>query len=176
MQKFNVLCLIVLSILLFHCESNTGAATGEEASTETTTPAPSTTTPPTTTEAVSSPYPSITEEKMRYLYDNCDYIDFVFYGTNFSMSQNEASGIRSTLGGISTTPAKVLASCQPVGRVFFQVDGQNVEEADLFFGESCLYYIFLENGSYAYGNQLTEGGFKFYQNIFARASTQSTGQ
>lgn len=168
MQKFLLVALVFSSLLVLQCESKEQLPAEKPATTEET----STTTPPTTTEAVSTPYPSITEEKMRNLFENCDYIDYVFYGTNFSMSQNQQSAIRSTLGGISTTPAKVLASCQPVGRVFFMIDGQNVEEADLFFGGSCLYYLFLENGTYAYGNQLTESGFGFYQRIFEQVSAQ----
>ena len=113
---------------------------------------------------------------MRNLYDNCDYIDFVFYNTNFSMSQNQQAAIRSTLGTVSTTPAKVLDKCQPIGRVFFQIEGKNAEEADLFYGGDCLYYLFFKDGKYAYGNQLTEGGLAFYQKIFANVSTQGQGQ
>ena len=171
MQKFVFLSLLITSLVLLQCESQSSSAT-DKATDSATATTETTTTPPTTSEAVSSPYPSITQEKMMNLYENCDYIDFVFYGTNFSMSQNQQPAIRSTLGGVSTTPAKVVASCQPVGRVFFQIDGQNAEEADLFFGGSCLYYLFLENGSYAYGNQLTEEGFAFYTKIFEQASTR----
>lgn len=169
MQRFFFLSLLIGSLFLVQCETKQQADSEETTTTETT---PTTTTPPTTTETVTSPYPSITQEKMLYLYENCDYVDFVFYGTNFSMSQNKQDAIRNTLGGVSTTPAKVVDSCTPVGRVFFQVDGVNAEEADLFFGGSCLYYLFLENGSYAYGNQLTEGGYGFYQRIFEQVSTQ----
>lgn len=111
-----------------------------------------------------------------YLLQNCDYIDFIFYGTNFSMSQKEPGAIRGTLAQISTTPARVIDTCQPIGRIFFQVDGQNAEEADIFFGGNCLYYIFLENGSYAYGNQMTEQGQSFYTSVFQNVQTQSSGQ
>ena len=173
--------ILLMSLFLLQCESgnNTGDSANNDTSTEE--PAPSTTTtpsttPPATAEELSSPYPSITAEKMTYLFENCDYIDFVFHGTNFSMSQNQVPAIRSTLSGISTTPARVSASCQPVGRVFFMVDGENVEQADLFFGGTCIYYLFLENGAYAYGNQLTEAGYGFYQKIFQQVSTQPSGQ
>ena len=172
MQRLFFLSLLVGSVLFLQCEAKQQAAT-DETPTETTAPS---TTPPTTTETVSTPYPSITQEKMINLYENCDYIDFVFYGTNFSMSQNKQDAIRNTLGGVSTTPAKVVDSCKPVGRVFFMIEGVNVEEADLFFGGSCLYYLFLENGSYTYGNQLTEAGYGFYQRIFEQVSTQPAAQ
>ena len=166
-MRFIYFSLLLASLLCSQCQSGTTDQHQEETQTEAPTAAA-----PTTTEAPTSPYPSITQEKMMYLYDNCDYIDFVFYTTNFSMSQNTQAAVRTTLGTVSTTPAKVLSSCQPIGRVFFQVDGQNAAEADLFFGGACMYYLFLENGTYTYGNQLTEGGFGFYQKIFQQAAGQ----
>jgi hypothetical protein len=117
-------------------------------------------------------YPSITQEKMMYLYDNCDYVDFVLYNTNFSMSQGDQAAIRATLAGVSTQAAQLPSTCQPVGRVFFQVDGVNVEEADLFFGGQCLAYVFYQDGKYAYGNQMTQSGLDFYQKIFSQVQTQ----
>ncbi len=161
-MRFIFPLLLLASLLFSQCQSGTTDQSQEGTQTEA----------PVTTETPASPYPSITQEKMMYLYENCDYIDFVFYTTNFSMSQNVQGAIRTTLGTVSTTPAKILSTCQPVGRVFFQVDGQNAEEADLFYGGACLYYLFLEDGTYTYGNQLTEGGFEFYQNIFKSAAAQ----
>jgi hypothetical protein len=166
-MRFIFFSLLLVGLLCSQCQSGATDQNQDEAQTKT-----PTTAAPTTTEAPTSPYPSITQEKMMYLYDNCDYVDFVFYTTNFSMSQNTQAAIRTTLGTVSTTPAKVLSSCQPIGRVFFQVDGQNAAEADLFFGGACLYYLFLENGTYTYGNQLTEGGMGFYQKIFQQAAGQ----
>lgn len=117
-------------------------------------------------------YPSISAEKMKYLYDNCDYIDFIFYDLDFSMSQDQKPAIIQTLRGVSTTPGRIDASCKPVGRVFFQVEGVNAVEADLFFGGACLYYIFFEDGQYAYSNQMTQESASFYQQIFTQVSTQ----
>lgn len=170
-MRFIFPLLLLASLLLTQCQPSAPAQEVTEEAPVATPPAP-----PAATETPTSPYPSITQEKMIYLYENCDYIDFVFYATNFSMSQNVKGAIQSTLGGISTTPAKVVSSCQPMGRVFFQVDGVNVEEADLFFGGTCLYYLFLQDGTYAYGNQMTEGGYGFYQKVFEQAAGQNTGQ
>ncbi|WP_367393109.1 hypothetical protein [Lewinella sp. LCG006] len=160
--------LLIAGLFCSQCQSGATDQNQETAQTETATTVPA----PATTETPTTPYPSITQEKMMHLYNNCDYIDFVFYSTNFSMSQNTQAAIRTTLGTVSTTPAKVISSCQPIGRVFFQIDGQNAEEADLFFGGACMYYLFLENGTYTYGNQLTEEGFGFYQKIFQQAASQ----
>lgn len=166
---YSALLFTVASLLFAGCS---GSTTEKSA----TTPPPATTTPtaPETAaaETPTTPYPSITADKMKYLYDNCDYIDFVFYSTNFSMSQDQKPAIQTTLSGVSTTPARVVASCKPIGRIFFQVDGQSAAEADIFFGGPCLYYLFLEDGNYVAGNQLTQGALEFYQKVFAQAGVK----
>jgi hypothetical protein len=163
---FPTLFLALLGLWLASC----GGGTAEQA---TTPPPPAATAPAppaaAAAEAPTSPYPSISAEKMKYLYDNCDYVDFVFYSTNFSMSQDQKPAIQTTLSGVSTTPARVVASCKPIGRIFFQVDGQNAAEADIFLGGPCLYYLFLEDGNYVAGNQMTQGAMEFYQKVFAQA-------
>jgi hypothetical protein len=168
MTRFLKNTLTVLFIAtLFQCQPSANTDTQEAAATsnEATAAAPQ----------VAS-YPSIAQEKMMYLYENCDYVDFVLYNTNFSMSQGDQPAIRATLSGVSTQPAQVPSTCQPVGRVFFQVEGVNVEEADLFFGGDCLAYVFYEDGKYAYGNQMTQSGLDFYQKIFSQVQTQQQAQ
>lgn len=160
----NLLTVIFIATL-FQCQPSTKTNSEEETTTSTSTQAAAPAAELTT-------YPSITQEKMMYLYENCDYIDFVFYSTNFSMSQGDQAAIRATLSGVSTDGARVASTCQPIGRVFFQVDGVNVEEADLFFGGECLSYVFYQDGKYAYGNQLAQSGFDFYQKVFAQVTTQ----
>lgn len=162
-------CLL-LTLGLWQCSNSsetTAQSSTETTTTVTETPAPAAAPAPT------QPYPSISSEKMKYLWDNCDYVDFVMYGTNFSMSQSDQDAIRSTLAGISTTPAQVVAGCRPVGRIFFQVDGQNEVEADIFYGgNQCLYYLFLEDGTYVMGNQFTQQAVNFYQQIFSQVTSQ----
>ena len=162
--------LLLLSLLLLQCNGDQQSNDhGADKVKELTTEATSETKTPAATVAT---YPSITAEKMKYLYDNCDYIDFVFYNLDFSMSQDQRPAIIQTLRGVSTTPGRIDASCQPIGRVFFQVEGVNAVEADLFFGGVCLYYIFFEDGQYAYSNQMTQESAGFYQKIFTQVSTQ----
>ncbi|MEZ4984013.1 MAG: hypothetical protein R2795_03070 [Saprospiraceae bacterium] len=165
--------LFFMSGSLLQCQPTTKPTAADESQS---TASPTTTQAQAATPVATSPYPSISEEKMRYLYEKCDYVDYVFFHTNFSMSQNQQGAIRATLSGISTTPAQVFPECKPIGRVFFQEQGQDIGQADLFFGGNCLYYLFLENDQYAYGNQLTQEGVAFYQKIFAQVTTQPGGQ
>lgn len=157
--------LLALSLLFTACQ-DTSSTVAEQTQTAPAEEAP-------TAVAPSPQYPSVAEETIKMLWDSCDYIDFVFYATNFSMSQNQQPAIRTTLQGISTLVPTINPTCQPAGRIFFQVDGLNRAEADIYLGQDCLYYVWLENGQYTYANLMTEQGVAFYQNIFAQM--QSTG-
>lgn len=156
--------LLLFSLLLLQCNNDPKTEGDIANSTSTVAPAQTVAT-----------YPSITEEKMKYIYDNCDYIDFIFYDVDFSMSQNQRPAIIQTIGGVSTTAAPIDTNCKPVGRVFFQVQGINALEADLFFTGNCMYYIFLENGTYTYANLMTPQAATFYQKIFTEVSINRPG-
>ena len=133
-MRFTLFFLAIASLLIFsQCQPTTDKdATGETETTTTADPAAAVPAP-----SVNN-YPSITQEKMMNLYENCDYVDFVFYSTNFSMSQGDQPAIRATLSGVSTNPAALSINCQLIGRVFFMIDGVIVEESDLLFSEGCL--------------------------------------
>ena len=112
-------------------------------------------------------YEPIPVDRLEYLFYNCDYIDYVFYQTNFSLSQSEKEAIQATLVAIGADAPVIDPSCQPIGRIFFQVDGQNAEEADIYLSsQQCLYYIWMEDGKPAYANVMTEQAVKFYANVF----------
>lgn len=117
-------------------------------------------------------YPSLPAERMRELYNNVDYIDFVFYYTNFSMNQSDDSSIKATLSNVSTEVPGIDPACQPIGSLFFQSNGQELIQAELFFTENCVYYIWLENGQRTYANKMTPNGFTFYERVFAQAGGQ----
>ncbi len=121
----------------------------------------------TETEQVNSQvYPSLPARRLQDLLQVCDYIDFVFYNTNFSMNQGEPSSIQSTIRGVAAQVPVIKPECKAVGHLFFQSQGQILLEADLYFSPGCIYYTFFENGKPAYANELTPEGAQFYNNIF----------
>lgn len=152
-----------------------GSGSSEEATTETNT-TETTTTPANTQPAANqtaNTFPSYPEEKVKLLYDSCDYVDVIFYYEEFSINQKDQKDIRGMLNYISTTPPENLNSgCQPIGRIFFQIDGRNEAEADIFFKQECLYFLFYENGKYAYANNFTQNGVNFFSRIFAQVNAQ----
>ena len=109
------------------------------------------------------------------MWEKCDFIDFIFYYMSFSMSQNKQASIRGTLQHIADQPAEIKSDCRPIGRIFYQVEGENVLEADLFFSEGCMYFIFYEDGKKAYANSMTPAGFQFFQNVFSQVQKGNNG-
>lgn len=94
-------------------------------------------------------------------------MDVVFYELPVSMNQSSLESIRTTLAHISeTTPTITPACSKSIGRIFFQVEGKNVETAEIYFNQGCTYYLWLENDQPAYANEFTQNGVEFYNNIF----------
>jgi hypothetical protein len=134
---------------------------------------PDTTKDQTTTTTTANTLPGYPKEKVLNLVDSCDYIDIIFYYHEFSINQSNPKDIRGMLNYVSTvSPETLNAGCQPIGRIFFQIDGRNAAEADIFFQQECLYFLFYEDGKYAYANNLTQSGVNFFSNIFAQVKVQ----
>jgi hypothetical protein len=155
--------LLMISLLLGACQGNNQASSNE------TNQAEQATTTQGDTEAAKQGeqlYPSLPLDTLVALYNECDFIDYVFYYTNFSVSQSEKKDIQTAIRYISEEVPLINAGCKPQGRLFFQVDGENRLEADLYFAPECTYYIFYKEGKPAFANKLMPGGIQFYNNIF----------
>ncbi len=119
-------------------------------------------------------YASIELSRLEYLYANATYMDATFYNLPVSINQSSIDQIRSTLSGIGVAPATIYPTCAPFGHIWFQVNGKNIEEADIYFQGDCVAYVWYENGKPAYANKMTPEGAGFYQNII-NSVTQQTG-
>ena len=170
-----IISILCCCAFLFACQSssqNSEATENAEASAPAETPKPA----DTATQATAESLPSLPIELLKDLWETCDYVDYVFYYFNFSMSQDEQASIRSTLRQISEEQAVLNPNCKAIGRLFYQVEGENVLEADLHLSNECAYFLFYKDGKKAYANKLTAEGLKFYQNIFNQVQKNSQGQ
>ncbi|WP_421947130.1 hypothetical protein [Phaeodactylibacter xiamenensis] len=160
-----LLTVLLLTSLLYSCSSDTASETDSATANNTTAPPAETTQAPT--------YPSIPADTIRALFNECDYIDYVFYYTNFSVSQKEKRDIQTAITYIASETPQINPSCQAVGRVFYQVDGENRLEADLYFNpnQGCIYYLFFQDGKPAYANRIMPAGIDFYTKIFQSAQS-----
>lgn len=122
--------------------------------------------------------PALPISELQMLYDKASYVDYIFYDLPFSLSQDNQASIRANLGLLSPDKLTTLSiSCKPIGREFFQVDGEIAYEADLYYSDGCYGYVFLKDNKPAFANMISEEGLKFYRNIIQQAEqvrTQAT--
>jgi len=111
--------------------------------------------------------PRIPNSLMQVLIDSTDYVDYLFYDMDFSMSMDNKQGVMYSLAKIGEEPASISGTCKPIGRVFYQIKGRNAAEADLYFSKGCTYLIFMKDNSPVYGNSMSEVGKTFLNNQFA---------
>ena len=167
-----LMLFLALSILITACGSN-----NSQEETTTTTPAPSEQaqkTPATTPDL--EPLPSLPMVTLEYLWNNCDFIDYVFYELPISMSLDNQKTIQYVLGHIAEDPAPLRPQCKSIGRIFYQVDGENVLEADMYFSEGCTYLAFREGGEVKYANYMTQDGVNYLNNNFQQVNQMNKGQ
>ncbi|MBV6653049.1 MAG: hypothetical protein KI786_04790 [Mameliella sp.] len=166
MNKYYFFCLLLTTALFVGCsadQTTNNAGTDEAVASA----------PATTQAAVDTPnYPSVPADTILSLFNECDYIDYVFYYTNFSISQNQKNDIQTAITYIASEVPQVNPNCKPVGRIFYQVNGENRVEADLYFDQNCMYYLFYEDGKPAYANRIMPAGIDFYSKIFNNTQVQ----
>ena len=110
--------------------------------------------------------PSITNEKMQYLFQKISGIDYIFYGADFSVSADETNS-RSNLAYISVRNAKMLEGKKPVGRVFWAAEGNIALEAEVYWGDTQIeqYFVFLEQSKPVAANYITPAGVAFFKQV-----------
>jgi hypothetical protein len=111
--------------------------------------------------------PTLPDVTMQLLIDSVDYIDYVFYELDFSMSLDNEQGVKYSLAKISGNPAELVDACKPIGRIFYQIKGRNAAEADLYFSQGCTYLVFMEDNAPVYANAMSDVGKTFLNNQFA---------
>jgi hypothetical protein len=110
-------------------------------------------------------YPGLPVERAVAMFNECNYVDGIFYDLPISMSQNEKASIQQTISYISDSPATIYPNCAPIGRFFFQKDGDDMAVAEFYFSGQCYAFIFLEDGKPKYGNKLTDAGKAYFERI-----------
>jgi hypothetical protein len=120
-----------------------------------------------TPQAKGNSLPVIPNELMQSLVDSADYVDYLFYNMDFSMSMDNKQGIMYSIANIGEQPAEMSAACKPIGRIFYQIKGRNAAEADLYFSNGCTYLVFMKDNAPVYANSMSEVGVAFLNNQFA---------
>jgi hypothetical protein len=111
---------------------------------------------------------SIQIQEMHDLYYSCNSMDIIFYNTNFSLSQTDTNSIRTTLEYLLPSPVIHDINCKPIGRATFWVDGELGQEADIYVGPTCNYWIWIKDQKPVHINPMTPKGIEFFTNIINR--------
>ena len=115
--------------------------------------------------------PPLPQDKLRQLYADATYIDYIFYDLPFSISQDNKPSIHSNLQMISIEQmGGILKDCKSIGREFFHVGGNIAYEAEIYFQDGCYGYVFMDKQKPIYANKVSEAVMKFYSNIIAQAA------
>jgi hypothetical protein len=125
-----------------------------------------------TTPATGPDVPGVPQEVMIKLLNECTFVDYIFHDLPFSLSQNEDPSIDQNISYIdfSRPVGKLPSNCKATARKFFQIRGEIVYDVDVYLGQGCNYYVFVDKKNKPiYANYLTPDGVKFYFNIINQA-------
>ncbi len=162
--------LFFVSIVTFLFSSCGGESTTAKKPTITKT-TPTTPTVQPAGKLVPNTLPSVTEDLMKEMWLTCTNVDFLFYNYSFSMNQTEPASIKNTLTYVSTSvPPELDQGCQPVGRVFFVANGEELIEADFYLGNVCNYFLFYQKGKQVAANLMTPKGEEFLKNTIKQVN------
>ena len=127
-------------------------------------------------EAKTNNLPPLPDQEYSQLYEECDFIDYIFFDLPFSLSQNEKPSIQQNVlfigrEGLSELPH----GCKAMARKFFKIKGIIVLEADVFMDGKCNYFVFYKDGKAAYLNKMNQAGINFYNNLIEQAAKMNPG-
>lgn len=121
----------------------------------------------------SNTLPPLPDEIRQQLLESCNYVDYIWHDMPFSLSLNERAAIISNINAIGTeSPDSYPPSCRSIGRKNFQINGEIIIDADVYFGKECNYYIFLKDEKPMYSNKFSQEGINFYSNVIGNAMKQ----
>ena len=167
MNRILYLSLFIFALSLFACKAEEKKSTEALAETQQVS----------NQEAV---YPMLPVELHNKLYNEVDFLDFIFHTLPFSMNQAEKESVQANIAYIGRSPVMgIPAHCKPIAREFFQIQGEIVIEADIYFTDPCYFYVFVVDGKPSYANMMSETGRSFFQNTINQAlaaSKQIQGQ
>lgn len=116
----------------------------------------------------------LTPEVMNKLLNEVTYVDYIFHELPFSVSQDNKASVVANIRQISPEPLGYLPSnCKAIGREFFHINGEIEFEADLYFSNGCIGYVFMKNEKPIFANKVSPSGQQFYGNLIAQATQMS---
>jgi len=121
-------------------------------------------------------FESIPQPMVMDLWNKGNLIDYIFHNLPFSMNQSEQASIRTNLTYFTPMAQQYITpGCKPMGRQFFSIEGEIVLEADIYYTETCAFYVFFVDGKAKYANQMSDAGKQFF-NTMIQKGLEARGQ
>lgn len=113
--------------------------------------------------------PQLPAEWFQHLWDSCTLVDYTYFTMPITMSLDRQASVRSSLRHIGVGKVVRKAECKLFAKVFYQVKGQIVLDADMFFSDNgCSYVIYNVGGKPTFANPISTEGVQFLTQIIER--------
>ena len=111
----------------------------------------------------------IPQEDVVKIATECTHIDFTFHELPISMNQSEKSAIIGDLSYISPeTVSEIPGDCKPLARKVYWGPKGVIIEADIYFSQDCLYFVFIRNEERLFANRMNQNGITFYSGVLSQ--------
>lgn len=163
----NILKLSILFIIgLFSCKSDSVKTSTAPTPTPVATQAP-------VVQKPAERFTAIPREDVMFLFQNCDYTDYIFHELPFSMSQSTENSIKANISYISDQLQPFIPNgCKAIARQMFHVKGEIVTEMDVYYGDNCAFYALIKNEKIVAANKMTDSGLAFYKQMIEQGMKQ----
>jgi len=126
-------------------------------------------TAPVVKQPVAAQFEMLPNDMIMKLWNECTLIDYIFHTLPFSMNQSEQASIRTNLTYIGqTVQPNIPPGCKPMARQFYQINGEFVCEADVYYDDKCQFYVFYV-GDKKYANVMSPDGQSFFNTMISKA-------
>lgn len=121
-------------------------------------------------------FEKLPSEILNKMWNEAEMLDYIFHDLPFSMSQDERQSIQANMTYIDKYAQPYIPQgCKPAARQFYQVKGDIVLEADVYFSEGCYFYVFIVDGKPMYANKMAQEGINFFRTMISKALNATKG-
>lgn len=166
MRHFSSLSLLMPVLFLLSCQTDTGTSTATaSASSETTAPAQNAPLDEEGADVAFVKYPMLPDSILRHMLEVCDNLEVIFNDLPISMNPKGKASCITNLEHLAGLPASLHPKSKPAARLFYQAQGDELLQADLYYDDMTTAFVFLNNNQPTWSNEMSQKGQDFYKNI-----------
>lgn len=112
--------------------------------------------------------PALSGEELSILTNSTKVMDYIFFDLPYSINIDQPSSIFTMMSYVTVdTPVNYGGCGNPIATIMFNMQDGNQRRADLFFSNTCAYYVFYdESGSkVTHANEINDFGKEYYNKI-----------